>query len=463
MKDQELVALLYGREAGRVHRRGDRMSFTYDDAWRRRDDVTPISLSMPLAGATHGHRPIEAYMWGLLPDNDRVLKAWGREFHVSSANPFALLAHVGEDCAGAIQFVAPDRASALLEERPPEIAWQTEKAIATHIRRLRDDPAAWRDARGRGQFSLAGAQRKTALYFEAGRWGIPSGRTPTTHILKPPIPGFNGHVENEHFCLRLAREVGLAAATSEVRRFDGESVIVVTRYDRVRLSDLAEQPPPPRTSAPRAGARAIAERARTLPVLRVHQEDMCQALAVHPDLKYQSQRGPTPKEIVRLLREQSGNPVADVAAFVDALIFNWLILGTDAHAKNYAVLHQQSGLPRLAPLYDLASILPYPEAQTDAGRVKLAMHVGSEYRDRNIRRRHWIELAENLGLNADATLVRAAELAQRVGPAAVAIGRELRAEGIDHPIVPRLAEMLPARAAACLRILARGGDTQIRL
>lgn len=453
MSAQELVALLFGDQAGRVHRKGDRLSFTYDEAWRRRDDVTPLSLSMPLAGATHGHRPIEAYLWGLLPDNDRVLQAWGREFQVSPGNPFALLAHVGEDCAGAIQFAAPERVAALLEERPPEIAWQTEEEIGAHLRRLRDDPSAWREARDGGQFSLAGTQRKTALYFEDGRWGIPSGRTPTTHILKPPIPGFDGHVENEHFCLRLARELGLTVSTSEVRRFDGEAVIVVTRYDRVRLSDLAARLEAQGTVESRARAVDLRERARTLTVLRVHQEDMCQALAMHPELKYQNQMGPTPKAIVKLLREHSGNSVDDVAAFVDALIFNWLILGTDAHAKNYSVLHQQGGRPRLAPLYDLASILPYPDAERDPGRLKLAMQVGSEYRDRNIRRRHWDELAEDLRLNTGATIARATELAQRVGPAAAAVRNELVAQGLDHAIVPRLAEKLTARAEACMRLL----------
>lgn len=453
MSAQELVVLLGGEQAGRVHRQGDRLSFTYDEAWRRRDDVVPVSLSMPLAAAAHGHRPTHAYLWGLLPDNDQVLEAWGRRFHVSPRNPFALLAHVGEDCAGAIQFAAPERVSDLIEERPPEIAWQTEEEIGAHLRRLREDPTAWREARDRGQFSLAGAQRKTALYFEDGRWGIPCGRTPTTHILKPPIPGFDGHVENEHFCLRLARECGLTVALSEVRRFDGEVVIVVARYDRVRLADLAAWLEAQGTPESLARAAAIRERARTLPVLRVHQEDMCQALAVHPELKYQNQEGPTPKDIVGLLREHSGNPVADVAAFVDALIFNWLILGTDAHAKNYSVLHQAGGRPRLAPLYDVASILPYPDAEQDAGRMSLAMQVGSEFRDRNIRRRHWIELAEKLRLNPDATLARVTELARRIGPAAVAIRDELVARGLDHPIVPRLAEKLAVRAESCLRML----------
>lgn len=124
---RELVALLFGDRAGRLLRDGDRVSFSYDDVWRRRDDAVPISLSMPLLAEDHDRRTIEAYLWGLLPDNDAVLESWGREFQVSPRNPFALIAHVGEDCAGAVQFAAPARIPALLAERPPEIAWQTEE------------------------------------------------------------------------------------------------------------------------------------------------------------------------------------------------------------------------------------------------------------------------------------------------------------------------------------------------
>jgi serine/threonine-protein kinase HipA len=449
MSAKELVALLFGDVAGRVRRAGDRLSFTYEEAWRRRDDVVPLSLSMPLAAATHGHRPTEAYLSGLLPDNDRVLEAWGREFHVSPENAFALLAHVGEDCAGAVQFAAPERVPALIEERPPEIAWQTAEEIGAHLRRLREDPSAWSEARDAGRFSLAGAQRKTARYFDSRRWGVPAGRTPTTHILKPPIPGFDGHVENEHFCLRLARELGLAAAASEVRRFAGEAAIVVTRYDRVRMVDVSARI----GSQRRPGAAELRKRARTQPVIRVHQEDMCQALGVHPRSKYQNEEGPSPKDIVKLLREHSGNPDADAMAFVDALIFNWLIVGTDAHAKNYSLLHQQGGRPRLAPLYDLASILPYPEADRDAGRLKLAMKVGSEYRVRNIRRRNWGELADDLGLDADATIARASEMAAQIKPAAAAVRDELLAEGLDNPIIAKLAAEVADRAAVCVRTL----------
>jgi serine/threonine-protein kinase HipA len=206
----ELVALIDGQESGRVAQERDgRYRFTYADAWRRRRDAFPLSVSMPMQLATHGHEPVAAYLWGLLPDNENVLEAWARRDHVSARNPFALLGQVGEDCAGAVQLVPPDRVAELRRPGPAEIEWLTEAEVAERLRRLREDQTAWRLPRDTGQFSLAGSQRKTALYYDEGRWGVPSGRTPTTHILKPPIPDFDGHVENEHFCMRLWRREGL--------------------------------------------------------------------------------------------------------------------------------------------------------------------------------------------------------------------------------------------------------------
>src|SRR5262249_2084174 len=159
-----------------------------------------------------------------------------------------------------------------------------------------------------------------------GRWGVPSGRTPTTHILKPPMPELNGHVENEHFCLALARELGLPAAASDVRRFDKEIAIVVERYDRVQI------------------------RGR---LTRVHQEDICQRLGVRPARKYESEGGPGIRGIAELLRTHSSARDDDLATFLDAIAFNWLIAGSDAHAKNYSILLAGGGQVRLAPLYDL--------------------------------------------------------------------------------------------------------------
>lgn len=416
MAAESLIALLDSQRVGIVHREQGRLSFRYDEAWQASPAAYPLSLSMPLAAAEHGHRPVEAFLWGLLPDNQLVLDRWARRFHVSARNPFALIGEVGEDCAGDIQFVRPDRVDALMQGGLDAIDWLGEADVAERLRALRADQAAWRIPRDAGQFSLAGAQPKTALLLEDGRWGVPSGRAPTTHILKPPTGEFDGHAENEHFCLSLARELGLPVATSTVRWFEDQVAIVVERYDRTRVGDR---------------------------LVRIHQEDFCQALAHPLSTKYENEGGPGVADGVRLLAEASSAPDQDVAVFLDAVILNWLIGGTDAHAKNYSLLLGGNGRVRLAPLYDIASALPYPDL--DFQRLKLAMKLGGEYRIRDIRARHLERLARDTRQDPDALIARATEMASHISAAAPAIAARITVAGLTHPIVPRLADAVRDR------------------
>jgi len=421
---KELIAILGVREMGRVHQdqRG-RLTFVYDDAWRQAPNAHPLSLSMPLAASEHGHAVVESFVWGLLPDNSHILDRWGRRFRVSARNAFALIAHVGEECAGAVQFVRPERVK-LLGKGPKSVRWLDTAGVGERLRALRADQSAWRRPGDTGQFSLAGAQPKTALFFERGRWGVPSGRTPTTHILKPPTGELDGHVENEHFCLALARELGLPAAASTVTRFGDEVAIVVERYDRLRT---------------RGG------------VLRVHQEDVCQALGVMPTKKYESEGGPGVRDIAELLRAHSSARAEDLDRFVDAVALNWLIGGPDAHAKNYSILIGGGGQTRLAPLYDLASALPYPKL--DLHKTTLAMKLGGEYRLRAIGPRQWHKLAAELRLDPTAVRDRVRALAGRIPDGAATVRRQAVASGLRHPVVEQLPALLAKRAAQCAELL----------
>jgi serine/threonine-protein kinase HipA len=420
-----LIALLAGREVGTVHYKNARLSFVYSDAWRADPNAYPLSLSMPLASAEHGHARIEAFLWGLLPDNDRVLENWGKRFQVSPRNVFRLLAHVGEDCAGAVQFVDPERLEALqADTAAKEVKWLTEDEVAARLRALRADHSAWRSAQDTGQFSLAGAQPKTALLFERKRWGVPSGRTPTTHILKPPTGDWDGHAENEHFSLQLARAAGLIVPNSTVQHFGDEIAIVVERYDRVR------------------DGRQWA---------RIHQEDMCQALGIYPMRKYENDGGPGARTIAELLREQSSNPEEDVQSFVDAIIFNWLIAGTDAHAKNYGLLLGSGGVVRLAPFYDLASILPYQTI--DIQKAKLAMKIGGEYRLRYIGLRHWRKFAAEMRLDEGLLMDRIRAIAALLPDHAASIQKELETSGLSHGTITLLTQKLQRRAALCQQLV----------
>lgn len=394
-----------------------RLRFVYDDDWRAARAAFPLSLSMPLTAAEHGHRAVESYLWGLLPDNELVLDAWAKTFQVSARDAFALISNVGEDCAGAAQFVKPERAADFFRQRKPRIEWLSEADVAARLRELRHNPAAWRTLRDTGYFSLAGAQAKTALFFDGERWGVPSGRTPTTHILKPPTHTFDGHAENELFCLRLARRLGIPAADAEVMTFKGETAIVVERYDRVRLDDT---------------------------VVRVHQEDVCQALSLPPTKKYENDGGPGVRATADLIRDVSSARVDDLATFLGAIIFNWLIAGTDAHAKNYSLLIGAGGRVRLAPLYDVASALPYDALNQH--KLKSAMKIGGEYLLKNVGVRQWRKLAAETKLDEGAVIDQARRMARAMPDEADAERRALKAADLPHPIVARLADRLAVRA-----------------
>ncbi|MCU7729731.1 type II toxin-antitoxin system HipA family toxin [Actinoplanes sp. KI2] len=425
-----LTVLLGGRAVGVLSQgEGGALSFAYDDAYRESPDALPISLSLPLSAGSHDPRTVRAFCQGLLPDNEGVLERWGRDFQVSPGNPFALLAHVGEDCAGAVQFVRSDRVEAILA-RTGAVALLTEERIAERLRTLRRDPSAWHLA-GTGQFSLAGAQAKTALHHDGatGAWGDPSGAVPTTHILKPAIAGFDDHDLNEHLCLRAARIAGLRAAISRVTSFGAERAIVVERYDRYPLGDGQ--------------------------VGRIHQEDMCQALGLPPTGKYQSDGGPSPEQIVALVRRAVGVPVAtvEVDRFVDALALNWLIAGTDAHAKNYSILLVR-GQTRLAPLYDVASSLPYDDMYLP--RLRLAMKVASEYRVEAITGRHWRAFATQNGLDPDRTVQRIDELASRLPAAFREAASADAVVALGSTVPTRLATAVEEHVGVCRRRLADG-------
>lgn len=424
MSGDTLITLLAGTAVGQIERsRNNELTFTYDENWRHSRNAYPLSLSMPLAAAKHSHEKINAFLWGLLPDNELILARWAQRFHVSPRNAFALISHVGEDCAGAVQFVTPEGFEGLKRDQQSEIEWLTEEDVALRLRNLRADHSASRLLKDTGQFSLAGAQPKTALLYQNGKWGVPSGRIPTTDILKPPMEEFDGHIENEHVCLTLARAMQLPSARSQVRRFGDEIAIVVRRYDRIQAGN---------------------------DLIRIHQEDLCQAMGVPPTLKYQNEGGPSPKDIATLINTYSTQPHTDISTFIDALALNWLIAGTDAHAKNYSLL-LGAGSIRLAPLYDIASSLPYENL--DRQRMTLAMKIGGEYRVRDIGVRQWRKFATELRLREEEVVARVYTLASRLPQEAANIRDEAHRDGLNHPIIDKLVDQIIERSRYCANLM----------
>lgn len=295
--------------------------------------------------------------------------------------------------------------------------------LGDRLIQLRADVSAVRRPGDPGKMSLPGAQAKTAFYWDrqTNRWGVPYGRTPTTHIIKPCVPGFEGLVENEHLCQDIAARLGLPAARSLVLPLD-EPYIVVERYDRL--------PPAPGTQLPR----------------RIHQEDMCQALGLIPTRKYQEDGGPGIPQITSLIRRVSASPEVDVERFVKANMLNWLIGGTDAHAKNYSLLIGAGDEIRLAPLYDLSSQLPYPELISQ----RLAMKIGDHYEFALVTPADWRALARSCALDEEQIIVTLTGMARALPDAVSAAHAQARSEGLSERVLGPLAARLIAHGRDCL-------------
>jgi len=417
----ELEVVIEGDLIGHVRmNKAGRLSFDYESSWRNSSGSYSLSISMRLADINYPHNAVWPYLWNLLPENLHILQRWGQQFHVSSSSPFKLLQFVGADVPGAAQFFPPAELAAVQAQNTPSIDWINLDELAQRLTQLRSDDAAVRRPGDRGKMSLPGAQAKTAFCWDEqhNRWGVPSGRAPTTHIIKPAIPGFDGLVENEHLCQDIARRLGLLAARTSVLTFDDTPYIVIERFDRL---------------PPESGSAFVR---------RVHQEDMCQALGLMPGAKYQQDGGPGIADIVSLIRRVGSDPEKDIDRFIDANAFNWLIGGTDAHAKNYSLLIGAGDEIRLSPLYDLSSQLPYPELIDQ----RVAMKIGDQYDIPLIGFSEWQALASACAVDSQLLMNRLRQLAEALPDAVSAARDQALADGLNRRVVTTLANVLIRQA-----------------
>ncbi len=421
--DGVVVGTLTPLPASHLHR------FRYTDRWLGDPYAYPVSLALPLAAAEYEGLPVRNWLRGLLPDNETRLQEVEREFAVSRDDPYAVLAHIGEDCVGAVQFAPPARAEEIASGRAKsDIEWLDEETLETLLGEVAARSTPNRRVVRTGQFSLPGALGKVALVRDevARRWGRPSGQWPSTHILKPPLPGVAWHNENEHYCLRLAEAAGLPAVASEIVRAGAQRAISVLRYDRERHPDGG--------------------------LSRLHQEDMAQALGLDPQLKYAAEGGAGVREIVRLLRDYAHPD--DVGAFLRYVGFAWVTATTDAHLRNVSLLIDRGQNARLAPLYDVASAFGLPRGRGRRTPLRLAMAIGGATALDEIDRAAWEREIARSRLSK-AVLAELGALCERVSEEAEGVAERLIAEeGLDAKYLRRLARDLAARANGCqLRLL----------
>lgn len=407
-----LLAFLNNRLVGRLNKQpSGAIEFAYDPTWLAWEHTLPVSLSMPLREARYTGEPVAAVFENLLPDADQIRKRIAERVGATGTDAYSLLAAIGRDCVGALQFVPDDER---VDHHDDDIVGDVvgDDDIAKMLSDLKRTPlGVSADIDDGFRISVAGAQEKTALLRHKGKWMRPHGRTPTTHILKPQIGqvqmpsgtvDLSNSVENEFYCLKLLETFGLEVNQTEIHTFGDRKVLVIERFDRRWTRDGR--------------------------LIRLPQEDCCQALSVPPTRKYQNRGGPGIVAIVDLLRG-SDDPFADQLVFFKSQVLFWLIGATDGHAKNFSIFLTPGGRFRLTPFYDVLTVQPSLDARQVAHRdFKLAMSVGNsnKYRILDISGRHFFETAKK------------ARLSPRIVGQAMADIRESAESAFDH-----LEQLLP--------------------
>ncbi|MTJ82246.1 MAG: type II toxin-antitoxin system HipA family toxin [Telmatospirillum sp.] len=378
-RHEPLRVLLNNRLVGHLNKASSgAIDFRYDQSWLDWEHALPVSLSLPLREDSYRGEPVVAVFDNLLPDSDALRRRVAEKVGADGADAYSLLATIGHDCVGALQFVGDaDDVSGDTTTITGEAVSDDE--IEALLGNLAQAPLGL-DREDAFRISVAGAQEKTALLWHDGRWLKPHGTTPTTHIFKTQIgrlPGgidLSNSVENEYYCLKLAAAFGLPAASAEIRSFGATTALVIERFDRRWTRDGR--------------------------LLRLPQEDCCQALSVPPTRKYQSEGGPGMIEILTLLKG-SDRPLEDQASVLKTQILFWLIGATDGHAKNFSVFLGPGDRYRLTPLYDVLTAQPsFDAGQVEAKQMRLAMAAGGNrhYRIGDIVGRHFAQTGEASGL-----------------------------------------------------------------
>ncbi len=357
---EQLHVYLRGERVGTLMSDKGRLFFEYEPAYLQSPGATALAYTMPLREQPYAGGEVVSFFSNLLPDESVRVKL-SQYLGISHSNVFALLKRIGEDCAGAVAVIAPERemqAHAEAEYRSLAEDEAHEVLLALPERPLN---VGARDF----HISGAGAQDKLVACVQDGQIVLPLNGTPSTHIIKPGIDRFPESVFNEYYCMRLAERCGLDVAACKVLRIKDVPYYVTTRYDRVIESGKW---------------------------VRLHQEDFCQLLGYEPGVKYESEGGPRLLQCFQLLREME-LPAVDLIEFLRRIIFIFLIGNGDAHAKNFSVIYRE-GVARLAPAYDLLSTVVYPNLP-----AKLAMKIEGRSHFDWISRAKFLRMGSKAGLS----------------------------------------------------------------
>jgi serine/threonine-protein kinase HipA len=348
-------------------------NFTYDPAWIGLRGAFPISLTMPLRAERIASEVFLPWAANLLPENQQ-LRTLGEILGMARGDVVGLLSTIGGETAGALSFGQPGRTGSFF--------WRpvgTQDDLERLIEELPNKPFLVGDEGV--SMSLAGAQTKLAVAVDGeGQICVPTLGSPSTHILKPEAARLPGGVQNEAFCLTLARRIGIGVPAVITGRAGAKTYLLVQRYDRTNSGDRWR---------------------------RLHQEDFCQVLGKPPSAKYEFNQtgisGPTLRDMFDVARQHL--PATDIVRLLDIVVFNVLACNTDAHAKNYSVMLRGTGAS-LAPMYDVIC-----GAVWETVTKSFAQKIGGEGRGESVEGSHWRRLARECGLNPKQVFDRIGALA----------------------------------------------------
>jgi serine/threonine-protein kinase HipA len=397
--------------------------FTYDPGWTGLRGAFPISMRMPLASERIAPDIFLPWAANLLPESEQ-LRTLGQLLGMARSDVIGLLSAIGGDTAGALSFGQPGR-TASVQWRPVGTSEDLERVIEE----LPNKP--FMVGEEGVSMSLAGAQTKLAVAVDdTGGVCIPMNGSPSTHILKPDAPRLSGGVQNEAFCLTLARRVKITTPNITTGQAGKRIYLLAQRYDRTNVGDRWR---------------------------RLHQEDYCQALGTPPSAKYESNqtgtRGPTLKDMFEVTRRHL--PPTDIVRLLEMVVFNVLACNTDAHAKNYSIMIRGSGLS-LAPMYDVMCGEVWENVTKN-----LAQRIGGKNRGDHLKGRHWQRFALECGLNPKQVVDRIGVLAKSViGEAENAESEVAAMPAGAHAILGQTRQAVERRARSLLDQLQQLGDAE---
>ena len=413
----ELDVWLFADRVGTLALVEGRLNFRYAPDWPSRPNAVALSTSLPLQAEPFDDHKTRPFFAGLLPEG-QMRRLIAQQFQVSNQNDFALLDHIGGECAGAVTFLEPGHILPA-PAQDDDVQWLSDDEVVAILDELPRRPmlAGFDGLR----LSLAGAQEKLPVVFDGSRLGLPRNGTPSSHILKPAIHAVEDSVANEGFCMALAEAMQLRPAKSKVHVVLKRPFLLVERYDRVTDAQGQRQ--------------------------RLHQEDFCQALGVVPEMKYQNEGGPDLAQCFALVRRVTRPSAPQVLRLLDYVIFNALIGNHDAHAKNFSLLYSGK-TPVLAPFYDTLSTAVYPTLSP-----KMSMKIGSKYKFSEVQALHWNQFAEGVGLTKAQTKRRILELAKSLPPTARKLQSDPVHGFVGNAVVERIITLIDQRCALTIRRL----------